>query len=336
MSFLLHEHFSLKDYNTFGLAASARYFASVTSVEDLMRSLDVQQPELILGGGSNILLTRDLNGLVVHVNLLGRRIIDQDERSALVEFGAGENWHDCVLQSLDWGFGGLENLSLIPGTVGAAPIQNIGAYGVELKDYFVSLEALELNSGTLHTFDAEACQFSYRDSFFKREGQGRFVICSVRLHLTKAPIFHTGYGAIQRTLEEQGVQKLSHKAISDAVILVRQRKLPDPAVLGNSGSFFKNPSIGKVQFESLLARFPHMVHYPLDNAQFKIPAGWLIEQCGWKGKRVGQTGAYAKQALVLVNYGQATGQEVWQLAQAIQDSVVNKFNIRLQPEVNVI
>ncbi|MEM6726127.1 MAG: UDP-N-acetylmuramate dehydrogenase [Bacteroidota bacterium] len=336
MSFQVLEQHALQSYNTFGLAASARYFASVTSVDDLKQALAFQAPELILGGGSNVLLTRDLEGLVLHINFKGRRIIDQDDHSALVEFGAGENWHDCVLQSLDWGLGGLENLSLIPGTVGAAPIQNIGAYGIELKDCFDSLQAFELSTGQLHRFDAEACQFGYRDSFFKRQGKGQFVIYSVRLRLTKEQVFHTDYGAIQRTLEEQGVQELSHKAISDAVIHVRRSKLPDPAVLGNSGSFFKNPSIGKVQFESLLARFPHMVHYPLPNNQFKIPAGWLIEQCGWKGKRVGRTGAYAKQALVLVNYGQATGQEVWQLAQNIQDSVASKFGIRLQPEVNVI
>lgn len=336
MPTILTNH-SLLPYNTFGIDVSTQSFIEVTTIRDLQEVLiQNRQPIMIFGGGSNMLLTKDLEVLVIKNSITGIHLVEEEESSVTLAVGGGENWHELVLWTLEQELGGIENLSLIPGTVGAAPIQNIGAYGVELKDVFVKLEAVELATGDLHTFTKTGCKFAYRDSVFKRHLKGKFCITQVYLKLQKAP--HTlslNYGAIRQELAQQAIENPTIKDVSNAVIAIRSSKLPDPAVLGNSGSFFKNPEISREQFEGLAKEFPHIVSYDLPSGQVKIPAGWLIEQAGWKGKRVGNTGAHAKQALVLVNYGGATGAEVWQLAMDIQASVKEKFGIKLSPEVNV-
>ncbi len=335
----IQHNVSLQPYNTFGIDVRAVAFAKASSVDELravLRANDGQRPTFILGGGSNILLTQDVSLLVIKNELTGIEIIEEDATKAVVAVGGGENWHGFVLWALRKNLGGIENLSLIPGTVGAAPIQNIGAYGVELQDVFVKLEAVELATGELHTFNKADCQFGYRNSIFKNEHKGKFCITKVFLELSRQHQINTSYGAIQRTLEDRNITAPSIQDISDAVIAIRQSKLPDPAQIGNSGSFFKNPEMLRSQFERLQKQFPNIVHYDLPEDRVKVPAGWLIEQCGWKGKRIGNTGAHKNQALVLVNYGGATGQEVWNLAQEIVQSVEEKFGIRLTPEVNVI
>jgi UDP-N-acetylmuramate dehydrogenase len=291
---------------------------------------------LILGGGSNLLLTKDFDGMVICIRLEGIEKLHEDDEYIWVKAMAGEVWHHFVLWCIQRGYAGLENLSLIPGCVGAAPMQNIGAYGVEIKDVFDSLEAVEISSGEVKTFTRAACKFGYRESVFKHEAKGKYVISSVTFKLFKQPRFNTSYGAIQQVLDKKGVKELSIKAISDAVIDIRSSKLPDPKKLGNSGSFFKNPEIPVAHFEQLKAQFPDMIGYPAAAGFIKVAAGWLIEQCGWKGKIVGQTGSHKDQALVLVNYGGATGTEIWQLAMDIQQSVKEKFGIEVVPEVNVI
>ena len=329
---------SLRAYNTFGIDQPAEHLVEIDSVPTLRRVLRLSEgPYFVLGGGSNVLLTRPVGGYVLLNRIYGRSIISEDEDRVRMRFGGGENWHGVVLHTLERGYGGLENLSLIPGTVGASPIQNIGAYGVELKDVFVQLEAMELATGELHTFDAQALQFGYRDSFFKRAGKGRFFIVSVDVELRKRQHeLRTDYGAIKQELAKSNITNPTPKDISDAVIAIRRSKLPDPAEIGNSGSFFKNPEVDAAAYERLLAEFPDLVAYALPNGQYKIPAGWLIERAGWKGKRVGNTGSHAKQALVLVNYGAATGAEIRQLADAIQRSILAQFGIALQCEVNIM
>ncbi len=334
----LIENQSLQALNTFGIPARARYFATADSEADLRAAF--QQgiiPLLILGGGSNMLLTQDFNGLVVKNNLLGKEIVEETEASAIVRAGAGENWHQFVCWALEQGLGGVENLSLIPGTVGAAPIQNIGAYGVELRDVFFKLEAMDIATGTVHVFTKNDCRFGYRNSIFKQELKGRYCITRVYLQLSKTNHqINTEYGAIRETLAARGITQPSIRDVSDAVIAIRTSKLPDPAKLGNAGSFFKNPEIEPAHFDQLRQAFPNIVAYPGSDGKIKVPAGWLIEQCGWKGIRRGGAGCYEKQALVLVNYGNASGADIWQLAQDIVDSVERRFAIRLQPEVNVI
>jgi len=335
----IQHNISLQPYNTFGIDVRAVAFAKASSVDELraiVRANNGQRPIFILGGGSNILLTQDVPLLVIKNELKGIEIIEEDARKAVIAVGSGENWHELVLWALHQNLGGIENLSLIPGTVGAAPIQNIGAYGVELQDVFVKLEALELATNKLHTFDKADCQFGYRNSIFKNKYKGKFCITRVFLELSKQHRLNMSYGAIQQTLDERNITNPTIQEVSEAVISIRQSKLPDPAKLGNSGSFFKNPEIPRSQFEQLQKQFPTIVHYDLPNDLVKVPAGWLIEQCGWKGKRIGNTGAHKNQALVLVNYGGASGQEVWALAQRIVQSVEEKFGIRLTPEVNVI
>jgi len=335
----LQKNVSLQPYNTFGIEARAAAFAKVSSVEELravLRENRGQRPIFILGGGSNLLLTQDVPLLVIKNDIKGIKIIEESATSTLVAVGGGENWHEFVLWALRQNLGGVENLSLIPGTVGAAPIQNIGAYGVELQDVFVKLEVVELATGTLKTFYKEDCQFGYRNSIFKNEYKGQFCITKVFLELTKEHEINTSYGAIQHMLEERGITDPTIQDISDVVISIRQSKLPDPAELGNSGSFFKNPEIERKQLEQLQKKFPSIVHYDLPDGCVKVPAGWLIEQCGWKGKRIGNTGAHKNQALVLVNYGGASGQEIWHLALKIMQSVKDKFGIQLTPEVNVL
>jgi len=334
---ILKNH-SLQALNTFGISAKARCFIEARTEAELRAAFQQNiTPLLVLGGGSNMLLTGDFPGLVVKNNLLGKEIIEERDEHVIVRAGAGENWHEFVLWTLERGLGGIENLSLIPGTMGAAPIQNIGAYGVELRDVFHELEAMEIATGEIRTFTAADCQFGYRNSIFKNEWKGKYCITRVALQLTKTNHqINTSYGAIQKTLAERGVTKPTIRDVSDAVIAIRSSKLPDPAKLGNSGSFFKNPEIEPAHFDQLRQAFPNIVSYPGSNGKVKVPAGWLIEQCGWKGQRRGDAGCYEKQALVLVNYGSATGAEIWQLAQDIANSVEEKFGIRLQPEVNVL
>ncbi|RNI28113.1 UDP-N-acetylmuramate dehydrogenase [Rufibacter immobilis] len=332
---------SLQAYNTFGIEAKASVLATFTSVEELRALLqhpEVQHlPLLVLGGGSNVLFTQDIQAAVLLNRIKGiRQTPAPDGAHVLVTSGSGETWHELVLYSLEHDLGGIENLSLIPGTVGAAPLQNIGAYGVELKDTFHSLEALEIATGQLVTFNREQCGFGYRESVFKKEAKGQFIVTSVTLQLTREHQFNTSYGAIQDTLAQQQVSELSIRAISDAVCHIRRSKLPDPAQIGNAGSFFKNPEIPAAQFAQLKAEYTSMPGYAIDEETVKVPAGWLIEQCGWKGKVLGKHGVHKDQALVLVNYGGASGNEVKALAYEIIASVQEKFGITLTPEVNII
>jgi len=292
---------------------------------------------LILGGGSNVLFTRDIDGFVLKNEVSGIDLVHEDEEYVYIKAGAGENWHAFVLHCLDRGWAGVENLSLIPGSVGAAPMQNIGAYGVEIRDVFQELEAYDLKEQKVYTFSLNDCEFGYRESVFKRKYRDRFVILNVTFRLRREPVFHTSYGAIREELEKMGVSQLSIRAISQAVINIRSSKLPDPKQIGNAGSFFKNPAVSNEKFESLRAEFPAIVGYPNPGSETtKLAAGWLIEQCGWKGFRRGDAGCHARQALVLVNYGGASGQEVYDLSEEILLSVERKFGVRLEREVNII
>ena len=330
---------SLKYFNTFGIDCQARFYVSVTSVDELKEILANKNytDRLILGGGSNMLLTHDIEALVIHLNLKGIKIISENENYVQIEAMAGENWHDFVLECINKDYGGLENLSLIPGNVGTAPIQNIGAYGVELNDVFVSCKAVEIETQTESVFVKEDCNFGYRSSIFKNEVKGKFIITSVVLQLTKKNHKKsTSYGAIQQKLAEKNIKNPSIKDISDAVIAIRESKLPDPKKLGNSGSFFKNPVIDNENFQDFRNRYPDAPFYEVSPTEFKIPAGWLIEQAGFKGKQFGDAGVHKNQALVLVNYGNATGSEIWELAILIQKKVKEKFGIYIEPEVNVI
>jgi len=329
---------SLLPFNTFGLDVKAENFVEVSSLEELRQSLNTGiQPVMLLGGGSNVLFAGDVPGLVVKNNLKGIQVIREFKNKVWVEVGGGENWHQFVLWAVANHYGGVENMSLIPGTVGASPIQNIGAYGVELKDVFVRLKALHLSTGKNKTFRHTACQFGYRDSVFKREEKGKWCITSVVFTLTKSPHrLNTSYGDISKTLEANGISTPTIADVSRAVVQIRTSKLPDPAKIGNCGSFFKNPETDRAVLNHILVTHPQAPHYPLSDGRVKIPAGWLIEQCGWKGKRVGNTGSYERQALVLVNHGGATGEEVKNLAQAIIESVQAKFGVRLEAEVNIL
>ena len=327
---------SLTPYHTFGLDVRAAFFVEINSTEELRQAIAQSTPPiLLLGGGSNMLFTHDWPGTVIHMLEKGKDVVSENEEEAIVAINAGENWHELVLWTLDHNLGGLENLSLIPGSVGAAPIQNIGAYGVELTDVFDHLEAMDLETGAIHVFDHDSCRFGYRDSVFKNELKGKYAITRVFLRLQKNPVVNTNYGAIQAILTQQGITSPSIRDVSRAVVEVRRSKLPDPAVLGNAGSFFKNPEVSAEELQRLVAAFPHLIHYPLPGGRAKIPAGWLIEQCGWKGKRVGNTGCHAQQSLVLVNYGGATGQEIWAHAQRVAQSVKETFGVELMAEVNV-
>jgi UDP-N-acetylmuramate dehydrogenase len=332
---LLQNH-SLEEFNTFGLEARAAWFVEAGTEGELREALlQAPKPLLLLGGGSNVLLAHDWPGTVVRVGLKGREILEEDEDTAIVAAAAGENWHDLVLWTLERNLGGLENLSLIPGCVGAAPMQNIGAYGVELTQVFERLDAMEIATGEIRTFSHAECSFGYRDSVFKNEWKGQYAIACVYLRLQKKPVVNTSYGAIRDILASWGVAEPTIHDVSRAVIHIRRSKLPDPAELGNAGSFFKNPEVGKEKLAELLAAFPDLVWYPLPGGGAKIPAGWLIERCGWKGKRVGNTGCHAQQALVIVNYGGATGEEIWAHAQRVGESVKERFGVELVGEVNV-
>ncbi|MEP3208540.1 MAG: UDP-N-acetylmuramate dehydrogenase [Maribacter sp.] len=336
---IIQHNISLKKYNTFGISAKAKFFCEVNSTKDLEEVLQLgEYPEkFIISGGSNMLITKDIEVLVVHINIKGKEIISETEEQVILKVMAGENWHNLVLWTLENDYGGLENMSLIPGNTGTAPIQNIGAYGVELKDTFVSCEAMEINTGQVRTFTKEDCQFGYRDSYFKNEGKGKYIITSVTFELSKKNhLLNTSYGAISQELEKQAIRNPTIKDVSNAVIAIRQSKLPDPSQLGNSGSFFKNPVVSKSEFDDFTKHHPKAPFYKVSEDTYKIPAGWLIEQCGFKGKRFGDAGIYKNQALVLVNYNNASGSEILALAHKIMEAVQDKFAIRITPEVNII
>jgi UDP-N-acetylmuramate dehydrogenase len=335
----IQENVSLKNFNTFGVEANARYFVEICNKEELtelfMDSQWKQMDRLVLGGGSNMLLLNDFGGLVIRMNIRGieHRINHTDVH---VEAGAGEVWNDLVNYSVIRGYAGLENLSLIPGSVGASPIQNIGAYGVELKDVFQSCEAFEIATGQFKTFTKADCKFDYRESIFKSELKGQYIIASVKFLLSLVSNFNLKYGAIEQELAARGITAPTLKDVSQVVAHIRVSKLPDPSTIGNAGSFFKNPIISTAEFNTLISQHPEVVHYPAGNGQVKLAAGWLIEQCGWKGKVVGNTGTWKNQALVLVNHGGATGGEVYSFSSQIIDSVYTKFGVTLQREVNII
>lgn len=352
----LAENISLRAYNTFGIEAKARFFGEFGSEEDLRALLEEakdhrphpgvrsrsQPPVFILGGGSNILLANDIEGFVFKNEVHGIEELHEDNDYVYIKAGAGENWHRFVLYCLERNWAGLENLSLIPGNVGASPMQNIGAYGVEIAEVFWSLEAFHLQEQKVVTFTLGDCGFGYRESVFKNKYKGQFAILNVTYRLRKKPVFHTAYGAIQQELEKMGVKDLTIQAISQAVINIRSSKLPDPNVTGNAGSFFKNPEITVFEYEALKKKFPDVVAYALVNGNYKLAAGWLIEHCGpgtetsWKGYREGDAGVHPRQALVLVNYGNATGKNVYDLSERILQSVQQKFGVLLEREVNII
>jgi UDP-N-acetylmuramate dehydrogenase len=332
-------HYPLKNHNTFGISAFAKEFIAVHTTAELAETLKENKGKklFILGGGSNMLLTQDIDALVIHVDLKGKEIIAQNENHAHVKAMAGENWHGFVLYCIENNLGGLENLSLIPGNVGTTPIQNIGAYGTEIKDTFISCEAMDIETQEIKTFTKDECEFAYRESVFKGRLKNKYVIVSVTFELTKTNHkINTSYGDIAAELTKNNVTIPTIKDVSNAVTAIRQSKLPDPKELGNSGSFFKNPIIPAEQFEKAYLLHPQMPHYTVSDTEVKVPAGWLIEQSGFKGKRFGDAGVHAKQALVLVNYGNATGQELLDLSKNIQETVFKNFGIRIEAEVNII
>jgi len=335
----IQKNISLKPFNTFGIDVNASHYCDIRSNDELISCLD-SNPEkeiFILGGGSNMLLTKDIDALVLHLNLKGITLEKENDDSVIVKALAGENWHDFVLWCLNNDFGGVENLSLIPGNIGTAPIQNIGAYGVELKDVFVSCEALEIETKQIKTFTASDCQFGYRDSIFKNSHKGKYIITSVNIKLSKKNhVLHLDYGAIKNQLKESGILSPTIKDVSEAVIAIRQNKLPDPKKIGNSGSFFKNPVIQVELFKALQNNFDDVPHYKISESEIKVPAGWLIEKAGFKGKRFNNYGIHKNQALVLVNYGGAKGEDIYKLALLIKSTIKRLFNIDIEPEVNVI
>lgn len=340
-STLLQTNYNLQSFNTFGIAAIAAHYAAIHHPDELpqlLSQVEPHTPRLLLGGGSNLLLPDYFPGFVIHNCIQFIEITEETNNEVIVRAGGGVNWHTLVLWSLQQGYGGLENLALIPGTVGAAPIQNIGAYGREIKDVFVALEAQELATGTIHSFALDDCQFGYRDSFFKQpENRNRFLITSVSFRLTKkVHELYTTYGAIQEQLEKWGTHSPSPQEVAAAVIEIRRSKLPDWRIYGNAGSFFKNPVITQTHFQQLQSQFPGIPSYPAENNLVKVPAGWLIDQCGWKGKRHGAVGCYERQALVIVNYGGATAAEVLAFSTLIIDDVREKYGIELEREVNAV
>jgi UDP-N-acetylmuramate dehydrogenase len=337
---MIQENISLKAYNTFGIDAKARFFCEIDTIAGLQEMLTAPRwrdmPKLVLGEGSNILLTQDFSGLVLKVKLHGIKKTGEDDDSIWITAGAGENWHHLVLHCLAHQYAGVENLSLIPGTVGAAPMQNIGAYGVELTQVFDHLTAVRISDGSSKVFKHADCHFGYRESIFKNRVKNQYIITDVTLRLHKKPQFHVEYGNLAHILAETPDIPLSIKKISDAVIKIRTQKLPDPKVIGNAGSFFKNPVVSVAEFQRLQALHPEIPHFTAGDNHYKIPAAWLIEQCHWKGYRTGNVGVHQHHALVLVNYGGGSGQAIQQLAKAIQDSVREKFSVEILPEVNIV
>jgi UDP-N-acetylmuramate dehydrogenase len=336
MSFAFQTQVPLTAFNTFGLPCVAARYAEIRSGEQLVRLARsgelAGQRTIVLGGGSNVLLTGDLDATVLHIRIKGRALVGRDEDYNFVRVGAGENWHDFVRWTLEMGLPGLENLSLIPGTVGAAPVQNIGAYGMEVCERFMVLEAVDMKSGSVISFDYKNCHFDYRDSLFKNEGAGRFVIISVTFRLPKRWTALTAYADVSRELAGRGIIDPTPMQVSDAIIAVRQKKLPDPAQIGNVGSFFKNPLISTEQFDQLRAHHPNIPSYKQVDGRVKLAAGWLIDQAGWKGRNLGHVGMYAEQALVMINLGGATGEEVLRLSSTVQQDVAERFGVKLEPE----
>jgi len=336
---MLRNDISLKPFNTFGIDVNANRFATFLSIEELNSLLsqrEANEPLLILGGGSNLLLTKDFNGLVLKNEIIGFNLIEETDTEVIVEAGAGEVWHQFVMNCIENGYAGLENLSLIPGSVGASPMQNIGAYGVEIKDAFEYLDAFEISTGELKRFKKEDCQFGYRESVFKNIYKDQFVICRVAFRLSKNPKINTSYGAIESELQKMGISEPTIRDVSKAVIAIRQSKLPDPAVLGNAGSFFKNPVVDESLVEKIKATYPDVPNYPAESGKRKLAAGWLIETSGWKGKVVETCGVHKLQALVLVNYGGSTGKQIYDLSSQIINDVEAKFGVKLEREVNIL
>ena len=334
------ENYPLIKLNTFGIDVKAKYFTSINTVNEL---IEIKKSEkfkdhelLILGGGSNILFTKDFNGLVILNNIKGKEIVDQNDDSIILKIGAGENWHELVMYCVDNGWGGIENLSLIPGNTGTAPMQNIGAYGVEIKETFVELEALEISSGKIVKFSNSECEFGYRESVFKNKMKNKYIILNITLELNKNPILNINYGDVKAILETKKIETPKIKDVSNAIISIRQRKLPDPKKIGNSGSFFKNPIIDINLLKLIEEKYPNVVSYKINENEFKIAAGWMIEIAGWKGKRFNNFGVHEKQALVLVNYGLANGMEIFNLSEKIILDIKDKFGITLEREVNII
>ena len=328
---------NLKEYNTFGISVKAEKFAVFSSIEELKQILSFRNDKklLVLGGGSNLLLTKDFDGLVIKNEIKRFEVIEETSSEVIVESGAGENWHEFVLSCIDKGFGGIENLSLIPRSVGASPMQNIGAYGVEIKDVFESLSAFHIASGEIHYFDKTKCEFGYRESIFKNKVKGEYIILTVTFRLTKNPTINSSYGAINEQLKVMGIQAPSIKELSAAVIAIRQSKLPDPKIIGNAGSFFKNPTVEIALLEQIQKNYPDIPNYPALNGR-KLAAGWLIEKAGWKGRTFDNYGVHKLQALVLVNYGNCTGQEIFDLSSQIIQDVFEKFGVLLEREVNIL
>lgn len=335
----IQSNFSLKKHNTFGIEALAKEFVAIHNISALQQVLQsyANKPKFILGGGSNMLLTKDIDALVLHIDLKGKKIIQENDDFVWVESQAGENWHEFVLWTIAQDFGGLENMSLIPGNVGTTPVQNIGAYGTEIKDTFESCTAMAIATQEMRTFTKEECQFGYRESIFKNEVKNQYIITSVVFKLTKNNHnINISYGDIKAELAKKNIETPSLKEVSEAVIAIRQSKLPDPKELGNSGSFFKNPILKKTDFEPIHQKFPEMKYFDISATEVKVPAGWLIEQAGLKGKRFGDAGIHKNQALVLVNYGSATGKEILEVSQIVQDTVFKTFGIKIEAEVNII
>ena len=334
------ENYPLLKLNTFAVDVKAKYFISINTVNELIELTktkvfkDLQL--LILGGGSNILFTKDFDGLVILNNIKGKEIIDQTQESIFLKIGAGENWHELVMYTVDNGWGGIENLSLIPGNTGTAPMQNIGAYGVEIKETFVELEALEISSGKIVKFNNSDCEFGYRESVFKNKMKNQYIILNITLELKKNPVLNINYGDVKAILESQNIINPSIKEVSNTIISIRQSKLPDPKIIGNSGSFFKNPIVSLNQLEFIKKKYPNVVNYKINENEFKIAAGWMIERAGWKGKKFNNYGVHEKQALVLVNYGLANGMEIFNLSEEIILDIKHKFGITLEREVNII
>jgi len=329
----------LKAYNTFGIDASAKFFSEVSNEDEVRAVIEnkafTNNENLILGGGSNLLFTKNYEGIIVKNNISGIEVIKETKDSVYVKAGGGVVWHEFVLYCIKQGWSGIENLSLIPGSVGASPMQNIGAYGVEIKNIFEELEAINLMTGEIDYFNNSDCAFGYRESVFKKSLKGQYLISRVTYKLSKKSDFNTSYGAISQQLEAMNVNELSAKTISDAVVAIRKSKLPDPKKIGNSGSFFKNPIVPKAQFEDLKNKFPKIVGYPSGDNHIKLAAGWLIDQAGWKGKTINNYGVHKNQALVLVNYGGATGTEIYNLSEEIMQSINERFGVALEREVNI-
>lgn len=336
---MIESNVPLRKFNTFGIDISAKLFSQVENEDHVRNIIQSNQflnnSSLILGGGSNILFTKNYNGIVLRNHIQGIEVIEDNPESVLVRVGGGIVWHQFVLYCIEKGWYGLENLSLIPGNVGASPMQNIGAYGVEIKEVFHELEAVHLKTGEIHYFNNSDCQFGYRESVFKNKLKGKYLISRVIYKLSKKAEFTVSYGAIEKQLEDMGVEDLSAKSVSDAVIAIRQSKLPDPAKIGNSGSFFKNPIVSHKIYNSVKVNFPDLVAYKVGDTSMKLAAGWLIEQAGWKGKTFGNYGVHKNQALVLVNYGGALGKEIYDLSTEVIDSIKEKFGVILEREVNI-